>query len=184
MKCVDLAGKQFNFLTVLHRVATNRSGNSTWLCKCKCGNDYIASADHLTRKSNPIQSCGCYRKNRYGKHHSQWNGCGDISGNWWNARIDRWKYSTRIKLENTLTKEQAWDLFIKQNKKCALSGIDLVISNDRKLNNASIDRIDSSQGYHINNIQWVHKDVNFMKRTYNQDYFINLCKLIAHNQEI
>lgn len=47
-------------------------------------------------------------------------------------------------------------------------------------NTASLDRIDSSKPYIIDNIQWVHKDINFMKRTYSHDYFIKLCKLVAN----
>jgi hypothetical protein len=46
---------------------------------------------------------------------------------------------------------------------------------------ASLDRIDSSKGYCEDNVQWVHKDINRMKNTFDQDYFISLCKLIAEN---
>jgi hypothetical protein len=59
-----------------------------------------------------------------------------------------------------------------------------VISNTSKYSTASIDRIDSSKGYILGNIQWVHKDVNFMKRTYSQEYFVKMCKLITENCEI
>ncbi len=44
---------------------------------------------------------------------------------------------------------------------------------------ASIDRIDSSKEYTIDNVQLVHKDVNLMKNHFNQDYFINMCKMIS-----
>lgn len=51
-----------------------------------------------------------------------------------------------------------------------------------KLQTASLDRIDSQQGYNSNNIQFVHKDVNMIKQIYTQDYFIKMCKLVAeHN---
>ncbi len=46
---------------------------------------------------------------------------------------------------------------------------------------ASLDRIDSSLGYIEENVQWVHKDVNMMKRIYDNNYFIKMCKLIAEN---
>ena len=46
---------------------------------------------------------------------------------------------------------------------------------------ASLDRIDSTKGYFIENVQWVHKYVNIMKwHTANQE-FIEWCKLIAAN---
>jgi hypothetical protein len=44
---------------------------------------------------------------------------------------------------------------------------------------ASLDRIDSSRGYTADNIQWVHKHVNLMKRSFNEEYFINTCKQIV-----
>jgi hypothetical protein len=71
----------------------------------------------------------------------------------------------------------------KQGRKCALSGINInfpKVHKDRNYN-ASIDRIDSSLGYVVGNVQWVDKDVNMMKRTYNNEYFIKMCKLIAEN---
>ena len=55
-----------------------------------------------------------------------------------------------------------------------LTGLDL---NDKDY---SLDRIDSNNGYVEGNVQWVHKDVNMMKKDYNQEYFINICKLITN----
>ena len=46
---------------------------------------------------------------------------------------------------------------------------------------ASLDRIDSKLGYELNNIQWVHKDINMMKQAYTNNYFIEHCKLVAAN---
>lgn len=61
---------------------------------------------------------------------------------------------------------------------CALSNVPL-----SSIDKASLDRIDSSLGYIEGNLQWVHKDVNKMKNDFNQDHFIEFCKLIAkHNQ--
>ena len=79
----------------------------------------------------------------------------------------------------TITIEYAWELFLKQEKKCSLSGLEITIGLSGKYNTASIDRIDSSKGYEPGNIQWVHKDINFMKRTYSQEYFTNMCKLVT-----
>lgn len=50
---------------------------------------------------------------------------------------------------------------------------------DFKQQTASLDRIDSSKGYVLGNIQWVHKDINKMKLDYDQDYFIDICRRIA-----
>ncbi len=48
---------------------------------------------------------------------------------------------------------------------------------------ASLDRIDSSRGYTLDNIQWVHKDLNKMKTNYPNDYFIKMCKYVANNNK-
>jgi hypothetical protein len=49
-------------------------------------------------------------------------------------------------------------------------------------NTASLDRIDSSLGYVRGNVQWLHKDVNWMKNTLDQDRFIELCKAIVNHE--
>lgn len=46
---------------------------------------------------------------------------------------------------------------------------------------ASLDRIDSGKGYEVGNVQWLHKDVNMMKRHYSTDYFKHLCRLVSIN---
>jgi len=74
-------------------------------------------------------------------------------------------------------------LFIKQNKLCSLSG--LLLESTYNNMTMSLDRIDNNKGYIEENVQWVHKDINMMKRIYSQDYFIYMCKLVAEcNSEI
>jgi ssDNA-binding Zn-finger/Zn-ribbon topoisomerase 1 len=75
--------------------------------------------------------------------------------------------------------EDVWQMYVDQDKKCALSGMDIGWSKSGMTATASIDRIDSSEGYLLENVQLVHKDVNFMKQNYDQDYFIETCKKIA-----
>ena len=33
-------------------------------------------------------------------------------------------------------------------------------------------------------MQWVHKDVNIMKNIFSQEYFVNICRLVAKNEEL
>jgi hypothetical protein len=87
--------------------------------------------------------------------------------------------------------EFLWDLFLKQNKKCAISGIDIVLNtrwseqNKGKfteiIQTASLDRIDNSKGYTKNNVQWVHKDINFMRGGLAVNDFVFFCKKVAEN---
>jgi hypothetical protein len=82
-----------------------------------------------------------------------------------------------------------WDLFLKQNKKCALTGVDInivnaTISKNHHLNTASLDRIDSSKGYEKDNIRWVHKTINHIKSDIDDNDLIYLCHLIAKTNPI
>lgn len=107
-----------------------------------------------------------------------------ISGEYWSLIQNAAK---KRGITFNLSIEQAWDAFLKQDGKCALTGIDLFFEgNTTRLNRkrvirktASLDRIDSKLPYVIENIQWLHKDVNIMKNKYKQDYFIEICKKIA-----
>ena len=45
----DLSNKKFGKLTVLKFLKTDSHYNSFWLCKCDCGNEIVARADHLQR---------------------------------------------------------------------------------------------------------------------------------------
>lgn len=74
-------------------------------------------------------------------------------------------------------------MFLKQDKKCALTKQPLSFSSKGVYNTASLDRIDNSKGYDLENVQWVHKDVNFMKGSLTQKYFLKLCKLITKNND-
>lgn len=69
---------------------------------------------------------------------------------------------------------------LKQNKKCVLSGIELCFPKvsgikSKTLITASLDRIDSSKGYVIGNVQWIHKTINTMKMDLADSEFIKLC---------
>lgn len=71
------------------------------------------------------------------------------------------------------------DLLMAQEMKCALSDMPIDTQKRRRSKaTASIDRIDSSKGYTLDNVQWVHKDVNFMKSQFTQDYYIDVCRRV------
>ena len=83
--------------------------------------------------------------------------------------------------------EDAWDQFELQKGKCAYTGVELILTTKygRKygLNTASLDRIDSSRGYTIDNIQWVHKKINRIKSNLSEKEFIDWCKKVTDHYE-
>jgi hypothetical protein len=92
--------------------------------------------------------------------------------------------ANKVKMEFNLTIKYLWDLYIKQDKKCALSGVILnFLKNDYdRLHNASLDRIDSSKGYIEGNVQWVDKYINTMKGSKTDKEFIEWCqKVVKYN---
>ena len=99
-----------------------------------------------------------------------------ISGQRWSEIKCRAKKKNH---ELAITIEDAWNQFIKQNELCALTGEKIYFgSSNSKKGTASLDRIDSSKGYIIDNIQWLHKDINIMKLDLETNYFIDLCKKV------
>ena len=87
-------------------------------------------------------------------------------------------------IEVHCTIQDAWKQFEKQDGKCALSGaiLSLPLSyKDKKFTNASLDRIDSSKPYDVDNIQWVDKHINIMKNALPENDFIEICRRIVEN---
>lgn len=85
-----------------------------------------------------------------------------------------------------ITIDDVWDVYIKQNKKCALSGLDIKfkeVGDANRDKTASLDRIDSTKGYEVGNIQIVHKTVNRMKWDSKEPDFLKFCEVIYKFQE-
>jgi len=180
----DLTGQKFNYFTVIKK--GNKKPNSRavcWLCICKCGTEKEIDTSRLV--SGKVKSCGCllHKKSVNSKAY------GEICGSYW-SRIKRDAKYRKIKFDITI--QQGWELFLKQNRKCALSGLDLILfkckhknAKDRYTNgNASLDRIDSTKDYTIDNVQWVEKRINFMKNSYSMKEFVQMCNLIVKNNKL
>ena len=86
--------------------------------------------------------------------------------------------------ETNLTLEIIRTLWLKKNC-CAYSGIALELpkssGKSSQITTASLDRIDSSKGYIIGNIQFVSIAINRMKGEMSHEETIELCKIIALN---
>lgn len=60
-KRIDLAGRKFGRLTVLHYTKTIKK-NAFWLCRCECGKTKEVKSGHL--RTSSIKSCGCMNTER------------------------------------------------------------------------------------------------------------------------
>jgi len=183
-KWITLIGQQFGYLTLINIAHTEKSTSAhSWraICKCKCGNKYFDTSIQSLRKGSTT-SCGC-RRDQYmkitGKNSVQFTGYEGISGKYWGL-IEK-RAINRGNIINIDIKF-AWELFLKQNRKCALSGLPIEFAiSERKSSEttASLDRIDSSKGYVEDNVQWVYKKINIMKNVFSQKDFIYLCNQVS-----
>lgn len=115
------------------------------------------------------------RDNRLEKN-AAWKGVDCIPYSWFSKYFER----ANKKRTGDITIEQVYKMWIDQDKKCNLSGLSIGFKDSGKYGNTcSIDRIDSLKEYTLDNIQLVHKDINIMKNKFDNQYFIEICKLIA-----
>lgn len=175
---VDLVGQKFGDLEVIELCSEKtKTRGSLWLCKCVCGNTTKLASNCLTSGNN--KTCG--NKTNHPKISKY---CGEIPI----PHITNTKQNAiKRNLQFSVTPEFLWNLFLAQNRKCALSGVDLFFTKAKnactgrtKETNASLDRIDSIQGYIEGNVQWVHKDINRMKWHNSDEEFLAWCQKVVN----
>lgn len=159
-KVEDLTNQRFGKIVIVSR-AENKNGNTRWNCVCDCGKILVCYASHIKiRKNN-----GCGKCNSYGEITS--------------INYHHLKRSAKVrKIEFDLTPKEIWDLFLKQDRKCALSGLELTLWNSEDYGTASLDRIDSTLPYRIDNCQWIHKTLNLCKHILTNNEFISMCEAV------
>ena len=92
----------------------------------------------------------------------------------------------RRKIYSDLTLEQLIELWNRQVGKCAISGVEMSYQRNKRqhnMRNCSIDRIDSSKGYTIDNVQLVCWIVNRMKGEQSTEELIKWCNHILKMHE-
>lgn len=70
-------------------------------------------------------------------------------------------------------------IYERQGGRCALSGWEIGWAGVGQQHTASLDRIDSSGGYTVGNVQLLHKDINMMKQSFSQGRFVEACVAVA-----
>jgi hypothetical protein len=147
-------------------------------CLCDCGKTRIVPRIYLL--NNSVTSCG----------HTKL-----ANGRFKNKSPFPFDYFTHIKrnarlrniyFDESITTQILYDILLSQDKKCSFTGLDInlyVSKKDKISQTGSLDRIDSKKGYTIDNIQWVHKDLNKMKWHLNNSYFIDMCKAVIRSHD-
>jgi hypothetical protein len=166
LKHVPITGTIYRDWTVISDQIFKKSTNRAtyWKVKCKCGTEEIRDASHLVNmKTSSCKRCAAFKL--------------PFEQSYFRRVKDR---ATKSGFEFNITLEYLMSIY---NGKCALSGVNIQFGRHWKLKlsdqSASLDRIDNTKGYIMGNVQWVHKQVNFMKGTMKENEFINFCKLIS-----
>ena len=153
-----------------------------FICDCACGKtNFIVRCSGITDGRAKTPSCGCHRVK--GEKNSQFTGYKDISGSYY-GMLRRSAKNRNLIFDVSI--DYLYNLLIKQEYKCAFTG--LLLRFERSINRkidwkyctASLDRIDSTNGYVKENVQWVHKDINLMKQGYTNEYLIYMSNLISN----
>lgn len=172
----DLVGKKIGNWLVLELI---NNGETKYKCECQCERKTIRimSAHHLFSCDKCKFCLGAYNK------RNCWTGCGELSGRQWSKYV--WGAKKR-KIKFNITVKYAWNLFLQQNRQCAISGLPIQFKPNTRSPyselTASLDRIDSSKGYINGNVQWIYKEIQQMKWDLDEEYFIDMCNIIANYQ--
>lgn len=155
-------GVRFGDLTIIREADGAINRKRLCICRCACGNE--VSVPLATLRAGDRKSCGCAWR----------RAVGEMPGDY----LYTLKFqAVKRRLKFSIDAPYIWELFLQQNRCCALSGLE--ISFNRQRHTASLDRIDSNFGYVRGNVQWLHKDVNRMKWDMPQAKFVELVKIIA-----
>lgn len=173
---VDFSGVKLGQTTVLERLTPPQKGGGKhirWLCRCGCGKEFHAFSHHLSR-STSVRCRGCSDKARRSQKELKnyiWN----------NLRNTAFRHGKEFLIEQ----DYAYNLFLKQNRTCLLSGVPIrfaacAADHVKGQTTASLDRIDSSKGYLKGNVRWLHKDINLMRSNRTDKQFVEWCIKVAH----
>jgi len=179
-KVIDVTNQKFGRLTVIEQDGKKSSGEKLWLCECECGGHKYATSTHL--RQGRVHSCGCMAKENYGEKNPTWKGYKEIGSAFWGGYK---RGADQRGFEFDILIKDGWKLFIKQNRKCFYSGKPIEFSkntNKSRHGTASLERMDSSKGYSIDNCVWVHKNINKMKMDLSVEEFIRSNDAVTTNQ--
>lgn len=157
-------GDKINNITIIKIEWDKIHRNPIYYYVCECGGKGKKYPSNIKKKT-----CNCIEKRCYKSLTGlYWSGlkCGAKSRN----------------LEFSIDIKETYELLEKQNFKCSLSGVDIKLGKNKDTKTASLDRIDSKNGYTKDNIQWVHKIVNKIKQNIPEKEFIEWCNLISKHK--
>jgi hypothetical protein len=166
-KRAEHIGKIYGMLKILD---FSEESSLQYKVQCtRCSKVYTIRHDHALKN---IHGCaGCHHQP--GPSSYFWKGGEHIPG----RLFSNFKYGAKKRdIDWDLTIKDLDALWEKQNGRCAYTNRELTLSIDNCT--ASLDRIDSSRGYFVDNVQFVHKMINTMKWDFKEQDFLDAIKEI------
>jgi hypothetical protein len=149
----SLKGQRFGRWLVL-KCGTTKGKQVYWLCRCDCGTEKEVAANNLPNGAS--QSCGCLARERTSARFKTHGLRGTYEYTLYNSA------KTRAKKEGVKFSLRPEDIVIPEF--CPVFGVPLAKGEGKVTSNSpSIDRIDSSLGYTLNNIWIISFRANVLK---------------------
>lgn len=179
-KTIDLVNKKFSKLLIIKK--SDKRGNKgqiMWECVCDCGNKHITSGESI--RQGKSKSCGCNRK--ASPKSKEPNRCLAIFKSLYNSIVIKDNKKRNLKTDISI------DKFIElTTNNCNYCGAGLCnfasdINSGKLISNTivkynGLDRIDSSNGYILNNVVTCCKHCNKAKNIMSQKEFLEFIKRV------
>ena len=155
-----------------------KNNTAYYKVKCDCGKEQLKLPIDLLAKSRDFQCESCSQKENKEKFMKENGKIGDLNLTRHTALR---RSAEKRNIEFSVSIEYLWNLFQNQQQICAITGDYISCIND-----ASLDRIDSSKGYIKGNVQWVTKQANVSKHIMSMEELYKFCKkVLKHaNQQL
>ena len=184
----DRTGDKHGRLTVISHVGKDHRNKHLWLCLCECGNEKVVVSDNLS--SGKSNSCGCLKDEVLAR-----------KGNQYGIYEDREKALLKVQHSHLKRRDKkkgftetiSFDVFSLLSKSpCKYCGLEYSKEIEDRLNESKkqkrlsdhilkcngIDRVDSSNGYTLDNSVACCKFCNIAKNTMSEDDFYKWIKRV------
>lgn len=145
------------------------------------------------KRNNRCKACNASLAREWRKNHTNYRGSGKITSIPQEDRLlvsaissrltDAKMRSKKKNLPVDITRDYLYQLFKEQDRKCALTGVELRIEK-KAFACLSIDKIDSNLGYVKGNVQWVAWAANRAKGDMSLEMFVDMCNKVMKYQKV
>ena len=166
-------GDKSKHWTVIEDIKKRDNGLYLLVVQCDCGRVREMSSSEFLDPNSCFQCPSCAQKENQAKLTLLNGRVGELTKNR-HTKIKKGAEARNIEFNVSI--EYLWNLFIQQNKTCAITGDPL-----EHLDDASLDRIDSNKGYIEGNVQWVTKQANLSKHIMSMNELYEFCQKVLNH---